>query len=1499
MVLLVACMQATVLPVQALCVARNHLAAAGELASRAVHALMRCLSLNPSLVTLSVADNDCGDATVLGIHHCCCRERGVAPSLPPVDIQRVHCAFFAATAEDTTRRVRSGSADRGSRPESRASSARSGGRSASPTSRMRPTSGASIRGTRSRPPDSLPTRTASVSSATATKQALNRMSKSQRVAPSRSDSASARAQAQVSRGKTSVSSSRRHREEVFHSPTSSSRSLRPESPLPNVHGKPGGLHSAELPVPRGDALRLAPASSAQSDKRPGLQALKRAGKAQSIVLSTGSRLPVISQSSALPPVSRAASRGAKASVPTEYVHRALNQPTVLMKLRTACVHVLNMAENVSAPGSLEDSELHRWAHMRVLPTGSVLRSLDLSHCRHMTGSSGAVLGTMIGREENERNRVPASQLRTLVLQGCLIGDVGVAPLFHALTLPPQRLTDLDLSFCGLTEDAAGILRRGLAGNASLMRLNLSHNRLGRQCGTAIASALEGSESLVRLDLRCNPLGIDAVLALLLALMSNMVMEWIGLAGCANPLDLGGKPADGGMRRVMNRVWSLKQHRGKAIEVDLGVAERGVATYGGTVDMDVIKKIPQRHNRQRRRSSVLQEVVWTPQASNFYSRVADSDAKSLYDTEQVCLAAFDSDIKLCKLPRIIGEPAASEAAAKLLRTAFPVLREAFRAWGLAHPGGSPFEVSFAELRSMWSDLGLERCVPESRRSSANEAVSVAFVSTNFDEGDDTSFNPADALVRYEYIEILARLAMIVYEPGTDKQQRVEAVDKFLSGNFVPVVRRTLAWHACVAHTLAAALNSVRLVGPTPWTKKRLEHFSRLRFQSRSHSDLWRPQSFRPGTSASEHTRNVSPFSGSSGGDDLLARAAEEAVQRHFDPADVTGEDEEEEGGFAKAELYSAATQLLVQVEAMDADTPPLAADTEHLLSQSVLYPDEVALPGLFRVSAAMSWSMTGDAVRRGLGQAIKALDVRQQAWYPIVTVLDALGVLSVVPWLQHVGQWRQSIDLRRPVHPTRRASPGVATPASKGGSDFASFVEKTTPIDPEDVLFVTDEAHRMGVRPGEVLAEMALRLDEGGEESVSIDRAMMEDTIRLARESGDDSLMEQLVMDMVRTVVRHMMEPPPGAADEANWIVDPHTGRRLPTGAVLPPEVPSRGELDLVSNAFRRLWLVREDTDRVFSRHKSGLVLAYEEYSGKCSVPGALRHWMSWQEWMDLVTAAGIVPTFASERVASAAYLWSAATNIDESFSATTLGDKGAMDQHTESEYLESIARLAAGGERTHLFGDASVMTVASVMHAMRLDDSRRRHHVAAIAARSQLDSRIPKSDKGPRMMNPFLEETISALEASRGAGAGDAGFEDFATGKSQPKRVERAPAAMSFMQEHMGVTEETVMVEELVHRAGEDGPTPQEAAAEYGAGLTDEQLGFLEDDPQRRALVNFLCRVDFCCQAIVRRKEGGASSLSGEGSLEQWVAICNRHEHSASKSPLLSPKPGASKPLSA
>eukprot|EP00304_Pavlova_gyrans_P013504 CAMPEP_0206039386 /NCGR_PEP_ID=MMETSP1466-20131121/4723_1 /ASSEMBLY_ACC=CAM_ASM_001126 /TAXON_ID=44452 /ORGANISM="Pavlova gyrans, Strain CCMP608" /LENGTH=263 /DNA_ID=CAMNT_0053414023 /DNA_START=1 /DNA_END=792 /DNA_ORIENTATION=+ len=125
---------------------------------------------------------------------------------------------------------------------------------------------------------------------------------------------------------------------------------------------------------------------------------------------------------------------------------------------------------------------------------------------------------------------PACCLQTLNISRNALGDVGVAPIIHALGSDNVVLHSLDLSENELTSETGALLARVLDGNDTLTTLVLEHNRLGDEGVAALAAMLESELCRVRfLDLSRNKLMDRGALALAKALKTNLALTTLKLS----------------------------------------------------------------------------------------------------------------------------------------------------------------------------------------------------------------------------------------------------------------------------------------------------------------------------------------------------------------------------------------------------------------------------------------------------------------------------------------------------------------------------------------------------------------------------------------------------------------------------------------------------------------------------------------------------------------------------------------------------------------------------------------------------------------------------------------------------------------------------------------------------------------------------------------------------------------------------------------------------------
>lgn len=666
-------------------------------------------------------------------------------------------------------------------------------------------------------------------------------------------------------------------------------------------------------------------------------------------------------------------------------------------------------------------------------------------------------------------------------------------------------------------------------------------------------------------------------------------------------------------------------------------------------------------------------------------------------------------------------------------------------------------------------------------------------------------------------------------------------------------------------------------------------------------------------------------------------------------------------------------LLRQMSRLDWSLPLPVREAESLVAMRVLRPDEVAVPGLYRVGLTSAWSATAEASRRGLAWLVEDLDARQEAALPVVAVLQARGHLGRLEWLRRVSEWRHGAGvwggLSPPTPPDEQAAHEPSTagqqqhkskgPFSAGGTE-AVAPDKARAAGPSlvpdgssgklalKVLRMLEKNQDGGGLGGAGLSGADLAAEARADAAAVLERAALANEAGVSRGAGLATLVTAAATAAVRgpaggTPATALAQPdsdrvqadagavasspshgPAAEGKEAHpaaatrptspeaaagrsaklfseaaalirlrargdaagaWIQDAYTRRRIPTAVVFGPEALAMGDIDIVSNAFRRLWFVREDVDRVLGLHIGGLGAVYSRYSGKAELPGSARRRMSWEEWMSLCADCELVPHFVSDRVASAAFVWSAATQVSESGGADGLSP--APDRHSFVEFLESLARLAAAGEGMGSFGRASRDAVVSIAHAMRQEESRRRHRAAAAARRRRQHAQAlaDPADAGQAGHGAQVGGRLAGLASAAPAGGSGGGGGGGAACRVQAvggMRVLLASPAAAWRDRLAGSAAASRGAAGGPAREGDgrgkagSGPDGEGASAEedgagadqgqYGAGVSDEELFEAEDDAQRRALVDYLCRLDFACRAVLAVDAGGAPRVAAADS---------------------------------
>jgi len=588
---------------------------------------------------------------------------------------------------------------------------------------------------------------------------------------------------------------------------------------------------------------------------------------------------------------------------------------------------------------------------------------------------------------------------------------------------------------------------------------------------------------------------------------------------------------------------------------------------------------------------VNDGTWALERSIFRGRIRENDSRSFIDEPSLLHDAFESDWTLTKVHRVIRTESQVARLKQIMRQAYPVLREAFRAYALSNPQGEPFDISFTEYSLMFREIGLEE-LADTRHAETNvkgvaasqrvlpggRLLQLAWVATNYD-AEPSEFNPSDSCVRFEFLEAIFRIGVALYPPESPKDDagKVAAVERMLRHDVLPQFRRRLGVHHSMRAIKAARDELVACVG-------------------------------LPGGRARE--AEAAP---------LMAIALNPEQQ-------------------CTTEGQSARKQCRL----MARDGGPL------LRPEQTAAPGSHSVGGLWAEQSKLRWQEGMQAAsRRNLLQGVHlALDSQQGMAGPVIGEATAPSSQGTSQSDEATGSGTGGgvHSPRRPAPaPPRRDSPLKPPPRKRPASGSA-----VAPPDDSDAASQGSDRKRRGSRKR--------RPSVGGIRwDVSVD--IPEELAPMA--DGGEPL--------------------------------------------------ARGDADILSNAFRALWLYREDVDRVMRKHASGLRQCYEKYSGREAKPGMKKLFMSLPEWVDLCRDAGIVPDLAGDREIRSAFVWSAMTTVDEINRDEKMMAVDAVDAHTESEFLETVARLAAICEGLASYGLDSEQAIADVRRAMRKARSKAAH----------------------------------------------------------------------------------------------------------------------------------------------------------------------------------------------
>ena len=397
---------------------------------------------------------------------------------------------------------------------------------------------------------------------------------------------------------------------------------------------------------------------------------------------------------------------------------------------------------------------------------------------------------------------------------------GGAILWGATT---SVLQTLNVSFCGLTDDAAEALAYVVARASSLRALDASLNRLGSKAGFAVASALRSSTSVLKtLRLGFQQLGADASLALAAsvethATLSTLAIENATVAGQEQTVidvaALANESRDLGDYCEVCAEFPKRQRIVVARSVDVAFLALEKKKKSNLCEEDTTI-YREEDLRQHRHSSAYE---WVAKAVCVENRAATMTEKLAPLKEEVaakkepwrlresslwrkrCGHFFETperlrdlarrDLDLTKVRKTMPRQARENIA--VYEELVCVTAEHFQDLDLIHREyaaygeATPFALQWNEWRDLAKNLGL-------LAGCSLEEIDLVFVAANV--GKNTSETKDQVMTRPEFIEAIARVAFRRYAD----QEPADALKSLLTNDVLPrahaILKKGDQWRA---------------------------------------------------------------------------------------------------------------------------------------------------------------------------------------------------------------------------------------------------------------------------------------------------------------------------------------------------------------------------------------------------------------------------------------------------------------------------------------------------------------------------------------------------------------------------------------------------------------------------------------------------------------------------------------------------------------------------------
>jgi len=417
----------------------------------------------------------------------------------------------------------------------------------------------------------------------------------------------------------------------------------------------------------------------------------------------------------------------------------------------------------------------------------------------------------------------ACSLQVLDISHTRVTHVGLGTLFAALLQSDAPMASLAAAHCNIGDDPAFAATLGtfVATSTSLVHLDLSYNRLGHKCGGCIAAALPRSKSLKSASLGFNRFGHAATMEILLGALwctslRDLCIENTVTSGNATDLVAG----EAAIKSAWVRASTIDLVRSTRFNFKVEEPEQERALVPGEEDATILAAVSEPD-----RSA----VSWDASQGLFAPRVLESESGGLLDSIDLLHEAFVADWARAKIPKLFPEDSTRFAVQQFVSRRYPMIRELYRLCISARPESGIIGLTSVDWSHFWrhltSFLGVPVIAAEDKSgqgaSTGTDAQDAAaslppagggavhgstvqrtlrqadldniFIAATWQApGSKHVHNPGHLMVRFEFVEAIVRLALIMRVPSHSKDEgaKVTSVDLFLGEDLLCYSRQVL-------------------------------------------------------------------------------------------------------------------------------------------------------------------------------------------------------------------------------------------------------------------------------------------------------------------------------------------------------------------------------------------------------------------------------------------------------------------------------------------------------------------------------------------------------------------------------------------------------------------------------------------------------------------------------------------------------------------------------------